>query len=339
MENDPTAINSLQLLSTAAGTLSTSTGNAKKRSSADKDLESLKKKLKQGSLNVVARDLAERKKKNGRMPHNAIVDAVKTLKSVMGVSTDRHVLLRLIKKVEQENKEDDINTVSPLANVEGGSDTLSPPENPVDSPTPPQPVKAKAKKGRPSGTTNADKVRLKKAKKDCIDEITRLFMEARKNMVQEENDDHATLPKGFLSDLIAAQKEVFNLPPEHNIPSQTIYSRLKPGRSLQPPHRGTPSPMATLEQLVVEIAIQMGRIRQPLTPTEALCLINGLIDKKPLQERLIIWKEAQNMDQPDEKKGKLGPGYWAGFMRRNSHLLVTKRGEKYATDRAEWLND
>jgi hypothetical protein len=78
MENDPTVINhSLQLLSTAAGTLSTSTGNAKKRSSVDKDLDILKKKLKQGTLNVIARDLVERKKlKSGRMPHNAIIDAV-----------------------------------------------------------------------------------------------------------------------------------------------------------------------------------------------------------------------------------------------------------------------
>jgi hypothetical protein len=112
--------------------------------------------------------------------------------------------------------------------------------------------------------------------------------------------------------------------PEFNISHDTIRSRLKPGRSLQPAHNGTPSPMAALEQTFVDAVIQMGRIRQrPLTPTEALCLINSLIDNKPLQEKLIIWKQSHNQDQPDEEKGTLGPGYWAGFKKRHGHLLVT----------------
>jgi hypothetical protein len=54
------------------------------------------------------------------------------------------------------------------------------------------------------------------------------------------------------------------------------------------------------------------------------------------EEKLLIWKAIHNKDQLDERKGTLGPGYWAGFMKRHGHLLVTKRGEKYAIDRTEW---
>jgi hypothetical protein len=126
--------------------------NAKKRSSIDKDLESLKKKLMRGSLMVVATDLAERKKKTktGRMPHTAIIDAVQTLKHEMVVTTYRHALLRMIKRIEDDSSKSGINTVSPLTNVvnnEEGSNTLSPLENLVDSPTLPQTAKAKGGKG------------------------------------------------------------------------------------------------------------------------------------------------------------------------------------------------
>jgi hypothetical protein len=335
MENDPTVINSLQLLSTAAGTLSTSTGNAKKRSSDDKKQQSLKKRLKIASLRLMATDLVEERRNNeGKTPHDAIKNAIRTLNE-NGVDTNRYALLRLIKRIEEEES----SGVSPLAAInEGDINTVSPLRNIASNETLPQTVKPKAKKGRPSGTTNADKVRLAKAKIDCTNAITRLYIEERKK-VSEKDDDRTALPKGFLKDLIAAQKEVFNLPPEHNIPTQTIYSRMRSDRSEQSSHRGTPSPMATLEKTVVEIAIQMGRIRQPLTPTEALCLVNSLIHNKPLQERLIIWKESRNLDQSDENKGRLGLGYWAGFMKRNGDLLVTKRGEMYATDRAEWSKE
>ena len=34
--------------------------------------------------------------------------------------------------------------------------------------------------------------------------------------------------------------------------------------------------------------------------------------------------------------GKVGRGYWRGFRRRNNHLLVSKRGQKYELDRSMW---
>jgi hypothetical protein len=35
--------------------------------------------------------------------------------------------------------------------------------------------------------------------------------------------------------------------------------------------------------------------------------------------------------------GKVGTGWWNGFIRRHGHrLVVTKRVERFATDRANW---
>jgi hypothetical protein len=53
MESDPRVINSLQLLSAFAGALKRQS-NAKKRSSDDKKQGSLKKKFKEGRLNIMA---------------------------------------------------------------------------------------------------------------------------------------------------------------------------------------------------------------------------------------------------------------------------------------------
>jgi hypothetical protein len=39
---------------------------------------------------------------------------------------------------------------------------------------------------------------------------------------------------------------------------------------------------------------------------------------------------------PLEGLGKVGTGWWNGFIRRHGHRLVTKRGERFATDRANW---
>ena len=35
-------------------------------------------------------------------------------------------------------------------------------------------------------------------------------------------------------------------------------------------------------------------------------------------------------------KEQLGPGYWQGFLRRNKHCLVSKKGQKYALDWKDW---
>jgi DNA polymerase elongation subunit (family B) len=68
MEERPTVINSLCCCQWLRK-LEFQQGNAKKRSSVEKDLESLKKKT-EGTTDVMARDLMRRRKNSGRMPKN-----------------------------------------------------------------------------------------------------------------------------------------------------------------------------------------------------------------------------------------------------------------------------
>ena len=56
---------------------------------------------------------------------------------------------------------------------------------------------------------------------------------------------------------------------------------------------GKISPLQRMEPTVVEIILQMARIRQCLTPSKGLQLINSLIKGTQLQKDLIAWKKEE----------------------------------------------
>ena len=95
---------------------------------------------------------------------------------------------------------------------------------------------------------------------------------------------------------------------------------------------GIKSPLLALEPTIVSIIIQMARIRQCLTPSRGIRLVNALIDGTQHQKEFTDWKAKHCSDV----KGSVGRGYWRGFMKRNGHLICSKRGAKYELDRASW---
>ncbi len=87
---------------------------------------------------------------------------------------------------------------------------------------------------------------------------------------------------------------------------------------------GRETPLAPIEPIIVEIILQMARIRQCLTPSRALRLINELIDGAKIQQDLIKWKKTNTCS----KDGEFGQGfYWYGFLKRHKHMLVSRRGQ------------
>ena len=64
---------------------------------------------------------------------------------------------------------------------------------------------------------------------------------------------------------------------------------------------GHESLLAYIEPIIVKIILQMARIRQYLTPSMALRLVNDLIDCTKMQQDLIKWKKTI----PIMKTGKL----------------------------------
>ena len=95
---------------------------------------------------------------------------------------------------------------------------------------------------------------------------------------------------------------------------------------------GPTSPLESCEAEFVEVMIQMARMRQALSPSEGVKLINSLILGTKSEKDLIAFKEKHCSNA----RGTVGVGYWRGFKKRNEHKIVTKKGAKYELDRDKW---
>ncbi len=78
---------------------------------------------------------------------------------------------------------------------------------------------------------------------------------------------------GYLKRLIDEKKKEFGI--NMSISSRTIKNRIQRGSLTT--HHGAKSPSEEVEVALVEICIQMGKIRQPLSCTEAIALMNDMI--------------------------------------------------------------
>ena len=95
---------------------------------------------------------------------------------------------------------------------------------------------------------------------------------------------------------------------------------------------GLYSPLCSIKPQLVKILIQMAKIWQCLTPTEAIQLINSLIDGTQVQKDLVEFKKKYSHG----KDGTVGYGYWRHFKKRNKHLIRSKRDAKYELNCANW---
>ncbi len=84
------------------------------------------------------------------------------------------------------------------------------------------------------------------------------------------------------------------------------------------------------------ICTQMGTIRQPLSVTEGVKLMNSLIDGTNFQKEVVEFQMARQLGREVFEYGEIGKGWWRGFLKRNGHHIVTQRGEKFAVDRSNW---
>ena len=149
--------------------------------------------------------------------------------------------------------------------------------------------------------------------------------------------------KGLIATLIEEAKEKYNV--RENVSHKKIQSCIQARfarNSLKCNHRGTVSPMAPLEPIILEIALQKGRMNQPLTVEEGLHLSNSLI--KPgskIEKDVVSYLKKRRQYSIHGSKTKipgmlLGPGYWRGFRARYHHRLVSKRGVQFGHNRSEW---
>ena len=186
----------------------------------------------------------------------------------------------------------------------------------------------RGKGGRPNGTTDVNK------------KVSNLSVIAAKNEIaltldsEKKSLGKKRLRAGRLDEIISEVKKRNGLPDDYVINKSTIRQRLKKKQNLMVyvDHPGHASPLSQIEPEIVAVLIQMAQIRQCLTPSQAIHLINSMIKGTPIQKELIQFKEKYSHGGD----GCVGRGFWAGFKKRNGHLIRSKRGQKYELDRASW---
>ena len=140
--------------------------------------------------------------------------------------------------------------------------------------------------GRPVGSTKEAKVEFKSRLRDCLNACASDFHEA-KNIAKR---DGKYLKKGCLNEIIKKQKKIFKLAENVKIDKEAIRSRYYRG-NLSVTSMGPISPMTAVEPKLVELIIQMSRIRRCLTPTQCLLLANDLVEGTKHQDEIIAFKE------------------------------------------------
>jgi hypothetical protein len=302
--------------------------NALRRRQDDTRRKSDAKKTRELILSQAASELIQARDDNGgRLPHKKMGQVIQSLLD-NGVKVTRDVMNNAIRREEamgprqvplEVNVLLDNSTISTLPGVDGA-------ENIPPATIPPAPG---TNKGRPLGSSKVNIAKSNSNKKACLVAIAQDYQ-----TICDETKKYA--PTGYLTKLIAETKVKFGLPAGFYISKNTIRSRVK-RKNAEPSI--TMSPIHAAEESLIQLCLMMGKVRQPLTPTEGIQLMNSLIKDRELQSELIEYKRRRcHLGQGNypERLGEVGRGYWYGFIRRHSHRLVTKRGERFALSRSDW---
>jgi hypothetical protein len=180
--------------------------------------------------------------------------------------------------------------------------------------------------GRPRGSTAAYSLELRKR----IEAATRESVSLLSDLQREMKRQGRRLSKGVIEDTISQCAARHNLPPSVELKTGTIKQRLKRQSTKGTP--GQSSPMESIEPYIVSIIIQLSNMRIPITVSQGLQLCNSIIKGTKYKEVVNQFKSKTCRSVTAE----LGRGYWRGFLKRNKHLISSKKGVKFDTKRAEW---
>ena len=282
--------------------------------SKEKTAKKFKKKIRQVVLGTVCDRLAEITKK-GRKPYGEVSKIVKDMKSDYPW-LNRHVVDYAFQMHQKkvDNSESNSNAVEDNVLSLSGSDTNSG-------------SASRKKGGRPSGTTDDEKVKKDETIRLAQDSMAIEYDHKRK----ESKRFGRKLENGFLEKLVKKWKIKYRLDDSVKINKATIRSRSYNQRLIVT-SMGPRSPMADVEPVLVDLIIKMSRIRRCLTPTQCLHLANDLVKGTETEKEVIKFKEKQYHRR--YTSASLGPSYWNGFKSRWGNRICSKRGQKFALDRS-----
>jgi len=254
---------------------------------------------------ATVQSLAQLKKANGRIPRSTHDNARESL-AVIGENIS---LDALYKRVSRTNQTDAVETpptdVVEVSQEDSKVSSLSSPDSQDENNAAGVDVSATlSKAGRPTGTTNARKREIAATRKKCLDSITKDYA----TILAVKKLEGKRITKGLLEELIESKRKEYNI--SSKIAPGTIRSRLCEGRSHNPKSREATSLLEEAEEALVQICIQMGKIRQPLNVTERVALMNNLIDGTPFQEALAKFQETRKLGNESFEFGRVTKGWW-----------------------------
>ena len=143
-----------------------------------------------------------------------------------------------------------------------------------------------------------------------------------------------TSKKHLFMKILQEETTKFKLGADFRFPYSTALSRIRRS-SLNAD--GIYSPLFAIESKIISLIICMSKIKRAMTCSEALRLINELIDGTETQKQLIAWKLKMRIYfTVPQDLGRVGLSWWNNFLKRNCHLLRSKSGKKYAFDRSNF---
>jgi hypothetical protein len=139
------------------------------------------------------------------------------------------------------------------------------------------------------------------------------------------------MSRNTLDALIKQKQEEHELT-RYEIKKSLIRRRVMKNRPIRPPHSGTESPIAPVEQYIVSLMEQMAKLQQPLNISEGLSLANSLIEGTKWEDAVVNFKVNRGWNPIDEhgnNKPVLGKKWYKNFWKCHSHLLERKKGTSF----------
>jgi hypothetical protein len=91
------------------------------------------------------------------------------------------------------------------------------------------------------------------------------------------------------------------------------------------------------QKYLVELIIKLADMRTPITTAQGLQLANSIIKGTSIEHKVIDWKQRNcKAFQLGYGKAELGKDYWLNFLKRNNHLIRSKKAVKFDVKRAKW---
>ena len=193
---------------------------------------------------------------------------------------------------------------------------------------------ARKRSGRPKGTGIVQQQEKKGNYAKCKNAIVAAYVHRKacnqQNVEYKSNND-------ILREVIEEKKAEFNV--TENIPLTTIKSRVDRNKAnpsthkLECKHPGIASPLELAEQYVLEVVLQMQKIRQPMTKIEVIELMSDSIKGTVHEDMFRQVKASRAVDALDLEQ--VGDGWWRRFLKRHKSKLSTSRGERFSATRAD----